>query len=218
MIDKCGVEGVVGSGVVVVGGRTVREVVPFVKKIRECVDSDAWEHVALDTVLSAPPGSERWLTRQVYIELVVNDEVCDPRCPWNTRTKLFQYLLMMYRHYKCLMIVIPVTYRGFYLSGYESRNLKERLDKYTYRSSCITLETSKGLRSHPEFLRALAYDFNTQGRVLLATEDTYNEESEWFRADGRCKCSTCGREYREHPEHLKYKFLRELCSGQLVKL
>lgn len=215
MIVKCGIESVVGSGFAAVGGRTVREVMPVVSKIREVVDS--WEHVVLDDFLSASPGHERWLTRPVYIELVVNDEVLDPRRPWDTRTKLFESLLGTYRHYRSLMIVAPVTYRGFYIGGSESHNLKERLDKRTYRSSSVTIEVRRG-KGPLRTLKAYVYDFGVLPLRSWLVEDTYDEESEWFRAARECVCSVCGREYREHPRSVTYSYLNELCSGQLVKL
>lgn len=48
-------------------------------------------------------------------------------------------------------------------------------------------------------------------------------EEEFFRADGRCICDICGKEYRKHPfsDHLSYNqepYLNKLCDGTLVKL
>lgn len=51
-----------------------------------------------------------------------------------------------------------------------------------------------------------------------------NNQEEIFRADGRCICEICGKEYWKHPfsEHVDYAtgepYLNVLCDGCLVKL
>lgn len=50
-----------------------------------------------------------------------------------------------------------------------------------------------------------------------------NNQEEIFRADGRCICEICGKEYYKHPfsEHRDWNdepYFNVLCDGSLVKL
>lgn len=54
-------------------------------------------------------------------------------------------------------------------------------------------------------------------------DEFVRKEDEFIRADGRCICEACGKEYWRHPfsEHRSWMnepFLNRLCDGTLVKL
>lgn len=40
----------------------------------------------------------------------------------------------------------------------------------------------------------------------------------WYRTSGQLICEKCGKEYYDHPEYEDYKWLNQLCNGDLVKL
>jgi len=46
------------------------------------------------------------------------------------------------------------------------------------------------------------------------------EDGNYIRADGRCICSICGKEYRQHPYWMTFHLLCDghlLCGGRIVK-
>lgn len=45
-----------------------------------------------------------------------------------------------------------------------------------------------------------------------------DDDPEYYRASGSCKCPICGLEYRDHPEDPIYDIDHRLCNGDIVHL
>jgi hypothetical protein len=199
------------SGLIAIGGYTVREITPFLKLVRKQYEN--YEYLALDSLFGVLLEEEE-VKSPTYVELLVDDPLFDPRKPFDSRYGHFEMLLKMQGHFPNLVIVVPVTYRNFYIGGDEPKVLKHRLFKSIYRQLDIGVDCRRSTTDF-KMLVAYGYDFSTQISSKWLVEDTYNEEEEWFRACGDCICGTCGKTYREHPRR---EIFHELCNGQLVKL
>lgn len=196
------------GGLVVVGGPTVSHIMPFVKMVRREFD----EFESIDTLLTSDLNA--WRLRQVCVELAVNDELVDPRRSLTRRIAAFYAILGMYRHFSGLTLLVPVTYRSFYIGGQEPQQLKERLVKGVYYNVSLGLECRRSI----DLLYNVAFVHNFiehRSYKISTPSNSYVPEDEAFRASGDCRCSVCGRTYREH---LSCGAFNELCSGEMVKL
>lgn len=68
-------------------------------------------------------------------------------------------------------------------------------------------------------LIAFGYDEYGNAPHLLAPMDADRiDQNIWYRAGQETICSVCGLPYRLHPEVQGCRWLRRVCSGDLVKL
>lgn len=114
-----------------IGGRYVEDVEKVAEVVRQ--KYSALEETSLSDMLDALSVGTL-LTQLVCVQLSIDDPLTDPRRPCDAQLRLFERFMGMIQK-TSVVVVIPVSYRGFWIGGVEPYKLRHRLHRLFYSCS-----------------------------------------------------------------------------------